>query len=108
MSKRAKTFTKKDIVKKTAKQLNVNMHEIEDVVNGVFQSLREILTLDERELRIEVRNFGVFEVKQTKAKPKARNPRTNEIVFVPPRRKTHFKPGVLIKEALKKPVETLD
>jgi integration host factor subunit beta len=108
MSKRAKTFTKKDIVKQTAKQLNVNMHDIEEVVNGVFQSLREILTQDERELRIEIRNFGVFEVKQTKAKPKARNPRTNEVVFVPPRRKTHFKPGVLIKEALKKPVETLE
>jgi integration host factor subunit beta len=108
MSKRAKTFTKKDIVKHTAKQLNVNMHEIEDVVNGVFQSLREILTQDERELRIEIRNFGVFEVKQTKAKPKARNPRTNEVVFVPPRRKTHFKPGVLIKDALKIPVENLN
>lgn len=108
MSKRAKTFTKKDIVKLTAKKLNVNMHEIEEVVNGVFTSLREILTQDERELRIEIRNFGVFEVKQTKAKPKARNPRTNEVVFVPPRRKTHFKPGVLIKDALKKPVENLE
>ena len=108
MSKRAKTFTKKDIVKLTAKKMNVNMHEIEEVVNGVFTSLREILTQDERELRIEIRNFGVFEVKQTKAKPKARNPRTNEVVFVPPRRKTHFKPGVLIKDALKKPVENLD
>jgi len=107
MSKRAKTFTKKDIVKQTAKELNVNMHEIEDVVNGVFNSIRDILTRDERELRIEIRNFGVFEVKQTKAKPKARNPRTNEIVFVPPRRKTHFKPGIIIKEALKKPIEDL-
>lgn len=108
MSKRAITYTKKDIVKHTAKQLNVNMHDIEEVVNGVFTSLREILTQDERELRIEIRNFGVFEVKQTKAKPKARNPRTNEVVFVPPRRKTHFKPGVLIKDALKKPIETLE
>ena len=108
MSKRAKTFTKKDIVKQTAKILDVNIQEIEDVVNSVFQSLREILTLNERELRIEIRNFGVFEIKQTKAKPKARNPRTNEVVYVPPRRKTHFKPGVLIKDALKKPVEDLD
>ncbi|MBN2279006.1 MAG: integration host factor subunit beta [Candidatus Marinimicrobia bacterium] len=108
MSKRAKTFTKKDIVKLTARELNVNMHEIEEVVNSVFNSLREILTMRERELRIEIRNFGVFEVKQTKAKPKARNPRTNEIVFVPPRRKTHFKPGVLIKDALKEAVENLD
>ena len=57
------------------------------------------------EIRIEIRDFGVFEVKTTKAKPKARNPKTGEIVYVPPRRKTHFKPGKLLKEELKKPLE---
>ncbi|MBU0712997.1 HU family DNA-binding protein [bacterium] len=41
-------------------------------------------------LRIEIRGFGVFEVKPTRAKPKARNPRTNEIVYVPPRSKIPF------------------
>ncbi len=107
MSSRAKTFTKKDIVKTTANNLDLKIHDIEDIVDGVFQSLREILTQDEKELRIEIRNFGVFEVKQTKAKPKARNPRTNEIVYVPPRRKTHFKPGMLIKDALKKSIDEL-
>ena len=55
--------------------------------------------------RIEIRNFGVFEVKPTKAKPRARNPRTNEEIYVPARRKTHFKPGKLLKEVLKKPME---
>jgi nucleoid DNA-binding protein len=47
-----------------------------------------------------------LEVKKTKARPKAkaRNPRTGEIVYVPPRRRTHFKPGKLLKEELKKPL----
>lgn len=55
--------------------------------------------------RIEIRGFGVFQVKDTKPKPAARNPRTNEIVYVTARRKTHFKPGKLLKEALDKPVK---
>ena len=51
-----------------------------------------------------MRDFGIFEVKTTKAKPKARNPKTSETVYVPPRRKTHFKPGKLLKKALKRPL----
>ena len=56
------------------------------------------------ELRIEIRDFGVFEVKLTKSKPKARNPRSGEIVFVPSRRKTHFKPSKLLRSFLTKPL----
>ena len=56
------------------------------------------------EVRIEIRDFGVFEVKKTKAKPRARNPKTGEIIYVPARRKTHFKPGKLLKEAMKQPL----
>ena len=59
------------------------------------------------ELRIELRDFGVFEVKKTKAKPKARNPKTNETVFIPSRRKTHFKPSKRLKEELQRPLVEL-
>ena len=55
-------------------------------------------------IRIEVRNFGVFEVKPTKAKPRARNPRTNEEVYVPAHKKSHFKPGKILKQHLKQPI----
>ncbi|HCK99827.1 MAG TPA: DNA-binding protein [Candidatus Marinimicrobia bacterium] len=96
------TYTKKDVVKLTAQRLNRKVSATEKIVDEVFVTLREMLCEDRKTLRIEIRNFGVFEVKQTKAKPKARNPRTNEIVYVPPRKKTHFKPGKLIKAALKK------
>ena len=67
-------------------------------------ALREIMSIENAECRIEIRNFGVFEVKKTKAKPKARNPKTNEVIYVPPRRKTHFKPGKLLQNELKKPL----
>lgn len=99
-----KTYTKRDVIRRTAKNLDGKILDTERIVNGVFQTLREMLSEDEQNLRIEIRNFGVFEVKPTKAKPKARNPRTNEVVYVPPRRKTHFKPGKLIKTTLKNPV----
>ncbi len=81
-----------------------DIKQVTAVVNATFTALREIMTQSDSESRIEIRNFGVFEVKKTKAKPKARNPKTNEVIYVPPRRKTHFKPGRLLQDALKKPL----
>jgi len=66
--------------------------------------IREKMSRDYDNIRIEVRNFGVFEVKPTKAKPRARNPRTNEEVYVPAHKKSHFKPGKLLKQHLKQPI----
>ena len=98
------TYTKKDVAKLTADKLGLKIFQTEEIVDSIFTVLREMMSGDEDDIRIEVRNFGVFEVKPTKAKPRARNPRTNEEIFVPPRRKTHFKPGKLLKEVLKKPL----
>jgi len=53
------------------------------------------------EKRIELRNFGVFEVKQRKAR-KARNPRTGERVDVEPKNVVTFKPGKEMEERVKK------
>ncbi|MFQ6617208.1 MAG: HU family DNA-binding protein [Fidelibacterota bacterium] len=99
-----KTYTKKDVARRTAKQVGEKIYVTENIVDGVFNTLREMMCEADPVIRIEIRNFGVFEVKPTKAKPKARNPRTNEIIFVPPRKKTHFKPGKLLKEELKRPL----
>jgi len=87
--------------------MDLNLYVAEEMVDGLFSVLRELL-MDEtaEKVRIEIRNFGVFEVKPTQAKPMARNPRTNEIVHVPPRRKTHFKPGKILKEYLKTPLNS--
>lgn len=99
-----KTMTKKDVSKRVADKMNDKVQNVEHLVDIVFDSIREILSEADPDVRIEIRDFGVFEVKTTKAKPKARNPKTGEIIFVPPRRKTHFKPGKLLKEVLKKPL----
>jgi len=101
-----RTITKKDVAKRTAKIVGEKIYVAEKIVNGVFTALREFMMEADPEIRIEIRDFGVFEVKTTKPKPKARNPRTGDIIFVPARRKTHFKAGKLLKEALKQPLET--
>ena len=99
-----KTFIKKHVIERTAQKLKKEPKEISKTVDMVFTVLREIMAEADPEARIEIRDFGVFEVKKTKAKPKARNPKTNEEIYVPPRRKTHFKPGKLLKSSLKRPL----
>ena len=99
-----KTVTKKDVAKRTAKAVNERIYTTEKFVDAIFTVLREILSEANPEIRIEIRDFGVFEVKKTKPKPKARNPRSGEIIYVPARRKTHFKAGKLLKDVLKVPL----
>ena len=102
-----RTFIKKDVVERVCQHCSERPDTVAKVVNDTFTVLREIMSSNESELRIEIRDFGVFEVKKTKPKPKARNPKTNEIIYVAARRKTHFKPGKLLKEALKKPLDQI-
>jgi integration host factor subunit beta len=100
-----RTITKKDVSKRVASMMDEKIYTAEKFVDATFIAMREILTEAEDEIRIEIRDFGVFEVKRTKPKPKARNPRSGDIIYVPARRKTHFKAGKLLKEVLKKPIE---
>lgn len=100
-----RTVTKRDITKRVAQRLNLKIYDTSKYIDATFQAMREILSEANPEIRIEIRDFGVFEVKKTKAKPKARNPRTDEVIYVPPRRKTHFKPGKSLKEILVQNVE---
>ena len=86
------------------KNLSVDILDANKQVENVLIAIRELLMSANPELRIELRDFGVFEVKLTKAKPRARNPKTGETVFVPAHRKTHFKPSKLLKSFLSQPL----
>ena len=96
------TYTKKDIVRKVSNNLNISKDEVQIVFESILATISDIICEEKYLSRIEVRNFGVFEVKPTKAKPKARNPKTNEIIYVPPRRKVHYRPGKVIRNILNK------
>lgn len=108
MSERPETLTKKDVSRRVAEMMDKPIYKSEPWVSAVLEALGDLIVEADPERRIELRDFGVFEVKKTKAKPKARNPRTNETVFIPSRRKTHFKPSKRIKEVLQTPLRELD
>ena len=99
-----KTYTKRDIAKIVGQRLDISIRKSVIYTDEVFNAVRELLCKVQDYIRVEIRNFGVIESKPAKAKPKARNPRTNEEIFVPAHKKTHFKPGKFLKEHLKKPI----
>ena len=96
------TYTRKDIVRRVADQLGLGDKEVKVILDEILETMSGIFLEEHPVTRLELRNFGVFEVKPAKAKPKARNPKTNEIVYVPPHRKIHFKAGKILKNELKK------
>jgi len=88
--------------------MDVPLNKAKPWVETVIGALRGKMLEADPTCRIELRDFGVFEVKKTKAKPKARNPKTNEEIFVPAHRKTHFKPSKRLKKFLKQPLNEIE
>src|SRR5688572_21919573 len=89
--------TKKEIVKQISDELGLTQLKTKEIVQKTFDAIIETLL---REKRIELRNFGVFEVKRRKAR-KARNPRTGERVEVEPKYVVTFKPGKEMEERVR-------
>jgi integration host factor subunit beta len=81
--------TKKEIVKSISDELGLTQLRTKEIVQKTFDAIVETLV---EERRIELRNFGVFEVKMRAAR-KARNPRTGGQVEVPAKFVVTFKPG---------------
>jgi integration host factor subunit beta len=90
--------TKKEIVKQISDRIGLTQLKTKDIVQQTFDAIVETLL---EVGRIELRNFGVFEVKQRKAR-KARNPRTGARVDVPPKYVVTFKPGKEMEEKVRK------
>ena len=91
-------MTKKEIVKQISDRIGLTQLKTKEIVQQTFDAIVDTLL----EIgRIELRNFGVFEVKQRKAR-KARNPRTGQRVDVPPKYVVTFKPGKEMEERVKK------
>jgi integration host factor subunit beta len=104
--------TKKEIVKDICDRANreklmkgsLTQLATKEIVQWTFEAIIETLV---KEGRIELRNFGVFEVKQRKPR-KARNPRTGERVDVASKNVVTFQPGKTMEKRVReeaKPVE---
>lgn len=89
-------MTKNDMVIEIAKKTNVEQQKVKQIVQLTLDSIVEILSTEKR---IELRNFGVFEVRTRKAR-KARNPRTGAEVMVPSKQVVTFKAGKIMEEKI--------
>ena len=89
--------TKKEIVKTISDEIGLTQLKTKEIVQKTFDAIVETLV---EEKRIELRNFGVFEVKKRAAR-KARNPRTGDKVYVPEKYVVTFKPGKEMEEKVR-------
>ena len=90
--------TKKEIVRKISEDIGLTQLKTKDIVQRTLDAIIATLV---SEGRIELRNFGVFEVKR-RAPRKARNPRTGDKVYVPSKNVVTFKPGKEMEELVRK------
>lgn len=90
-------MTKKDIVTKVSNDTNVAQVDVKKVVQRTLDVVVESLEKGET---VELRNFGVFKVKNRRGRI-GRNPRTGEEVQVPEKKVVVFKPGLILKSKVK-------
>ncbi len=91
-------MTKKEIVRTISEEIGLTQLKTKDIVQKTFDAIVEALV---EEGRIELRNFGVFEVRRRKAR-RARNPRTNDRVDVPEKNVVTFQPGKEMEERVRR------
>ena len=87
---------------KIIKQLNkkypsLKLSQIEIIFDIIFSNITENLI---KNRPVELRKLGRFSTKITKAKYNARNPKTNEIIYVPKKKKISFKMSKHLKEVV--------
>ena len=99
LNKKEEVMIKLDIVNQVADKTGVPKQKAEQVVDSLFNAMKDALA---RGKRIELRGFGVFVVKPRK-RGVGRNPRTGTEVPIPAGKTIRFKPG---KELSAKAVTT--
>ncbi len=90
-------MTKKDIVLKITDLTGIKQVDVKNIVQKTFDMIIDSLVRSEK---VELRNFGVFKIKERRARF-GRNPRTGASVPVPPRKVVVFKPGLEMKQKIK-------
>ncbi len=90
-------MTKRNFAIKISEKIGVNQILVKKVIDEFLNEIIETLASGEG---IELRNFGVFKVKNRKERI-GRNPRTGEKVPIPPKRIVYFKVGKVLKERVK-------
>ena len=90
-------MTKKDIVLKITDATGIKQVDVKKIVQKTFDVIVDALMQGDK---VELRNFGVFKIKERRARF-GRNPRTGQSVPVPPRKVGVFKSGLEMKQKVK-------
>ena len=91
-------MTKSELVAAISeKRTDLSKKDIEQVVNTIFNSMKDALIRNER---IEIRGFGSFTVKHRDART-GRNPKTGSPVHIPAKRIPFFTVGKELRERVK-------
>ena len=85
---------KADIINRVAEDARITKVKAVEAVVAVFEAMKAAMQRGER---IELRGFGVFQVKPRK-KGIGRNPRTGREVKIPPGKAIRFKPGKNLRD----------
>lgn len=93
------TLTKNDIVRTLAEKYELEIASTRRVVQGTLDMILEALLKGDK---VELRNFGVFEVIQRRGRI-ARNPKSRQEVFIPERKVVKFKPGKVMEDRITTP-----
>lgn len=93
------TLTKRDLVNRIAEESGLIQQQVLTVVQKTLDYITEALAKGEK---VELRNFGVFEVRVRKARI-GRNPHVpNKDVPIPQRSVVKFKPGKEMRKEVMK------
>ncbi len=88
-------MTKAELINALSKRINgITQREAEIIVNTVFNSIKEALLNGDK---IEIRGFGSFRIRNRRDR-EGRNPKTGDLVMVPPKRVPFFKAGKELKD----------
>jgi integration host factor subunit alpha len=89
-------MTKADLIEAIHSKVGFSKKESADIVEMVFDTIKETL---ERGEKIKISGFGNFEVRDKRSRV-GRNPQTGEVIEISARRVLTFKPSQVLKNVL--------
>lgn len=94
-------MTKADLVETIYEKIGFSRKESAEIVDLVFDLMKETLENGEK---IKISGFGNFLVRQKRSR-KGRNPQTGEEIEISARRVLTFKPSQVLRKALNPPAD---
>ncbi len=88
-------MTKSELIEQLSDESgNLNKKEAELIVNTIFDTISDALVGGDR---VEIRGFGSFTIRERDAR-EARNPKSGDLVKIPPKKTPFFKTGKELRE----------